>query len=57
MATKRNTYKYHFKRGNKNLHTGITNDLERRGAIPESSAWGEITRLPGCQTASSQSRL
>lgn len=26
----RNTYKYHFKRGNKILHTGITNDLERR---------------------------
>ena len=30
MATKRNTHKYHFKRGNKILHTGITNDLERR---------------------------
>ena len=26
----RDTYKYHFKRGNKILHTGITNDLERR---------------------------
>lgn len=26
----RNTFKYHFKRGNKILHTGITNDLERR---------------------------
>ena len=26
-------------------------------AMPESSAWGEITRLPGCQTALSQSRL
>ena len=26
-------------------------------AIPESSAWEEITRLPGCQTALSQSRL
>lgn len=24
------TYKYHFKKGNKILHTGITNDLERR---------------------------
>ena len=30
MATERNSYKYHFKRGNKILHTGITNDLERR---------------------------
>ena len=26
----RNTSKYHFKRGNKILHTGITDDLERR---------------------------
>ena len=26
----RDTYKYHFKRGNRILHTGVTNDLERR---------------------------
>ncbi len=26
----RDTYKYHFKMGNKILHTGITNNLERR---------------------------
>ncbi len=26
----RDTFKYHFKRGNKILHGGITNDLERR---------------------------
>ena len=26
----RDTYKYHFKQGNKILHTGITIDLERR---------------------------
>ena len=26
----RDTYKYHFKEGNKIVHTGITNDLERR---------------------------
>lgn len=26
----RDTYKYHFKIGNKILHTGITNDLDRR---------------------------
>ena len=25
----RNTYKYHFKKGHKIVHTGITNDLER----------------------------
>ncbi len=26
----RDTFKYHFKKGNKILHTGITNDLDRR---------------------------
>ena len=26
----RNTYKYHFRKGNKIVHTGITNDLDRR---------------------------
>lgn len=26
----RDTYKYHFKRGNKIVHSGITSDLERR---------------------------
>ena len=30
MPNKRDTYKYHFKRGNKIVHTGITNDLKRR---------------------------
>ena len=29
-TAKRNTYKYHFKRGNRIVHTGITNDLDRR---------------------------
>ncbi len=32
MPTKRDTYKYHFKKGNKIIHTGITNDLDRREA-------------------------
>lgn len=26
----RDTYKYHFKKGNQIIHTGITNDLARR---------------------------
>lgn len=30
MASKRDTYKYHFKVGNKIVHRGITKDLERR---------------------------
>ena len=28
----RDTYKYHFKNGNRIVHTGITNDLGRREA-------------------------
>lgn len=30
MTTPRNTYKYHFKIGNKVVHGGVTEDLERR---------------------------
>jgi len=30
MVAKRDTYKYHFKIGNKIVHSGITNDLDRR---------------------------
>ena len=30
MANNRDTYKYNLKKGNKIIHTGITNDLERR---------------------------
>lgn len=30
MPTNRDTYKYHFKTGNKIVHTGITNDIDRR---------------------------
>ena len=36
MQTKRNTYKYHFKKGAKIAHTGITNDLDRREAEHQS---------------------
>ena len=35
----------------------LSDIAEQERAMPESSAWGEITRLPGCQTALSQSRL
>lgn len=30
MPTSRTTYKYNFKLGNKIVHTGITNDIDRR---------------------------
>lgn len=32
MPTDRTTYKYHFKKGNKIVYTGITNDIDRREA-------------------------
>ena len=32
MATSRTIYQYHFKLGNKIVHTGITKDLDRREA-------------------------
>lgn len=31
MGSPRDTFKYYFKIGNKIVHGGITNDLERRG--------------------------
>ena len=30
MSSNRDTFKYHFKIGNKVVHGGITNDLDRR---------------------------
>jgi len=30
MVAKRNTYKYHFKVSNKIVHSGMTDDLDRR---------------------------
>ena len=30
MGKRRGTYKYHFKQGNRIVHSGITDDLERR---------------------------
>ena len=32
MPTSRTAYKYHFKLGNKIVHTGITSDIDRRQA-------------------------
>ena len=42
MQTKRATYKYHFKKGTKTVHTGITNDLDQRETEHQSeSKWSE----------------
>lgn len=32
MPTDRDTYKYYFKKGNKIVYVGITNDIDRREA-------------------------
>ena len=42
----RDTYKYHFKVGNKIVHRGITNDLDRREEEHEQK-WpdGHITQV------------
>lgn len=42
MATDRDTYKYHFKIGNKIVHTGITYDIDRREAEHKrEQGWGK----------------
>ena len=41
MPTKRDTYKYYFKKGHKIVHAGITNDLDRREVEHKSNhGWG-----------------
>ena len=43
---KRDTYKYDFKRSNKILHSGITNDLERRdGELKQKWQEGHIVQV------------
>ena len=46
MLKKRDTYKYHFKVGNKIVHRGVTIDLERREA-EHKQRWpdGHIARV------------
>ena len=44
----RDTYKYHLKRGNKVVHRGITNNLQRREAEHQTSSPGRgLSRLVG----------
>ena len=40
MTKRRDMYKYHFKVGNKIVHSGITNDLERR-EIEHQQKWSK----------------
>ena len=42
MPTNRDTYKYHFKLGNRIVHTGITYDIDRREAEHQgTNGWGK----------------
>lgn len=42
MATSRTVYKYHFKLGNRIVHTGITRDIDRREAEHQQKlGWGK----------------
>lgn len=42
MVAFRDTYKYHFKVGNKIVHTGVTNDLGRRkGEHQQHRGWSK----------------
>lgn len=48
MATSITIYKYHFKLGNKIVHTGITRDIDRREAEHRKKSgweWGHIVQI------------
>ena len=45
MATKRDTFKYHFKVGNKIVHRGITKDLERRESEHQNKRGGRTGHI------------
>jgi len=51
MAKAKGTYKYYFKVGNKIVHGGITNDLERREQEHQQK-WprGHIYKVGSCTT-------
>ena len=53
MPNPRDTYKYEFKIGNKVVHSGITNDLDRREREHQNRpAWGRghIRQVGRCTT-------
>ena len=56
MAKTRNTYKYNFKIGNKIVHKGITDSLERReGELQQKWPTGHIKQV-GRKTAEDAAR-
>ena len=51
MSKERDTYKYHFKVGNRIVHRGITNDLNRREEeLKQTWPDGHITQVGNITT-------
>ena len=50
MGKPRDTYKYHLKLGNKTVHRGITDDLNRRQQEHQQEFPGAVTRKIGNKT-------
>ena len=56
MSQRRNTYKYQFKVGNKIVHGGITNDLDRRESEHQQKWPGGHIRKVGYKTTEGAAR-
>ena len=56
MAKERDTFKYQFKQGNRILHGGITNDLERREQEHQRTFGGGHIRQVGRRTTEDAAR-
>lgn len=56
MSKPRDTYKYQFKVGNKIVHGGITNDLERREAEHQQDWPGGHIKKVGIKTTEDAAR-
>ena len=56
MSKPRDTYKYQFKVGNKIVHAGITNDLERRATEHQEKWPGGHIKKVGLKTTEDAAR-
>ena len=56
MSKPRDTYKYQFKVGNKIVHAGITNDLERRETEHQEKWPGGHSKKVGIKTTDDATR-
>jgi len=56
MGKKRDTFKYHYKQGHKIVHSGITDDLERREQEHEQKWPGGHIKQVGRRTTEDAAR-